>query len=539
MAKKTPRNSKLSALGLIGGQTIFLIIFCIFIVAVADKSELNLDWSLSSNFSLHPATERLCADIQTDIRIYGIWPKNPKNAYNGMLRSHKNIDRKLDIIANSNTHIQYTQLDPELDKPRIKALEEQYGELNGPAVFIANTTKKALRIPYTFSIAQTLENNIGSALLALESNINTKIYILKGHGELVQGGGDHNGIDYLLRILKTNGYEVIILDPAKLSALQRIPKDGVLFIPGARSPLGSQAITAVREFMQDGGNALILADHRCPQDLSTLLRQRGILIGNGFPSVPFSAAAFQETAPVGKPQILCSAEQSLVGNEGRLDRLQILPNQTYVHNVDSEQQRHFLVPQNHPCTSRSHYSGRYIVSPFSSSSLALDPEKMDDKGEGLGEIMNQLGTVPYRITRLISMYGNNIWPAHEKNSQLLNNPLADNPPQLYTLAYAFEYKLSQDTVVKDSTSRMVIWSSRQAASNLILKQGTLANELFILDSLAWLDFRENSSNIPPSTFNSFKVECSDETLRWVMILLVIIIPMLSLGGAILTWWDRR
>ncbi|NRA40266.1 MAG: Gldg family protein, partial [Planctomycetes bacterium] len=522
-------SSKLSSLGLIGGQAVFIIIFCIVLIAVADKSDVRTDWSLSADYSLHPATERLCNEINIDIHIYALWPKKSSKVYGNLLRNHKNIERKLEIIAKSNNHIQYTYLDPDLDKPQLKALAEQYGELKAPAIYVANDDKKIIRIPYTYAIAETLENNIGSALLALQSGADTKIYLLAGHGELRIGGGDDDGIDFLTRLLITNGYTLVTLDPNKLDKLQRIPKDGVLFIAGATSALGKECITAVREFMQDGGNTFILADHRSPVDLCTLLRQRGVLVSKGFPAIDFSAAAFKEDAPVYQAQILCSAEQSLVGSEGRLDRLQLDPSHIY---YDREKNPHFLVPQNHPCTSRSHYSGRFLQSPYTAYCLPIDPER-----PGLGEIMKELGTAPYRIDHVISIYGNNVWPAQEKNTKLLRNTNADKAPRDYPLACTVEYALGQDSVVKDARSRMVLWASRQAASNLLLKQGTLANELFILDSLAWLDFRENSSSIPPSTFNSFKVECSDGTLQTVMILLVIVIPMLSLGGAILTWWD--
>ena len=519
---KTNAKDKLKSIGLIGGQTIFAIVFLLIVLGASDKANFSLDWSLSGSHSLHPATERIASSIKQEIAIYGIWPISPDDgqveAY--ILQHQRSVKEKLKRIAGNSSLLTFSHIDPRLDKPKLTKLEESQGVLDSLNVYVCANNGRQIKIPYGYYFEQELESNITSALLAVQETKSTTLSILTGHGELDPGKRDlDDSLSVFNKTCQKNGIETLILTPAKLSQVNRIPQDSILCIPGATSDLGPDTLKHIDTFLQAGGNALILADYRCPRDLSTLLRYKGIMLGSG---ITKADDIFNNQAPYRKPMIVCSADQSLQLQDGRYDRLNLIND-----NINNT----------HPVSMRSFNSGRSLLLPYSSLMSPIIPEQFVQIIPDFPEQMQAKGTTPYRIEQLLRINGK-LWPSPIEMIKVFPEQIKESK-QNVPLGVAVRYQLGDDAVVKDKESRLVIIASRQFAADRTLSQSKYANDLILMDAIQWLSFRQQQSEIPPSSFKALQVDCTESSLNMIGYGLILFLPLLCLGLVILTWWDRR
>ena len=519
-------SKKTKLLGFIGGQTIFGILFLLVLIAAADKSGLRSDWSLSGTYSLNPATERIASNTQQNVSIYGIWPKFPEDGSReaAFLRNQKTVIEKIKLIASQSAKISFEHIDPNIDKPRLKQVEEKIGLTSSPSIQLVADNGRQIKVPYGYYFDRELESSISSALLSLEAKDTVKLSVLSGHGELGRADNNDDSCSLLLQQLKQSGYELLELNPTKLSSLGRIPQDSVLFIPGSTADLGPDTIKHIDQFLQAGGNALILADYRCPKDLSALLRKRGIMLGNG---ICAPNEIFNPQPALLPPSIVCSSDQSIITNDGRYDRISLMSSQDYP-----------AITLEHPIAQRTVKSNRALLMPYNSLSQPIFRDVFAKGFSDFDQRMQKQGTAPYKIDPLITIAGKNVWYREIKDAKSFPDNLNDKI-KVFHLGVSVRYKLDIDAVVKDKESRMVVLASRQCASDAVISQTKYANDLFLLDACAWLGFREQSSDIPPSSFQELQVNCSESTMTMLGYVMLLLIPMLCLALAMLTWWDRR
>ncbi len=519
-------SQKTKLMGFIGGQTIFGILFLLVLVAAADKSDLRSDWSLSGTYSLHPATERIAKNIQQEATIYGIWPKYPEDNSRdaAFLRNQKTVIEKIKLIAAQSPKLRFEHIDPNIDKPRLKQVEEQIGTSSSRSIHIVASNGRQIKVPYGYYFDRELESSISSALLAVEQKETVQISVLSGHGELGQSDNADDSCRLLLQQFKQSGYELLELNPNTLSTLGRIPQDSVLFIAGPTADLGSDTVKHIDDFLSAGGNALVLADYRCPKDLSALLRKRGMMLGHG---ICAPDQIFNPDPPVLVPSIICSSDQSIITNDGRYDRISLISTPDYP-----------AIAMEHPVAQRTVKSNRAILMPYNSLSQPIFRQSFAQGLKDFEQHMQAQGTVPYKIDPLITIAGPNVWYTSLNNAKKFPEDLNDKT-KVFHLGVSIRYQLAVDAVVKDNESRMVILTSRQCASDSVISQTKYANDLLLLDAIAWLGFREQSSDIPPSSFTELQVSCSESTMTMLGYLMLLVIPMSCLALAMLTWWDRR
>ena len=521
---KTNVKQKFKSLGLIGGQSLFALGLLLLIIAATDKSDIRFDLSLSGNYSIHPATKRIVNDLKQDVHIYGVWNNRPNNQNEAaVLRNQKNVREKIKRIAELSPRLSFTHLDPQVDLPKIKEIEEGFTKMGGSNLYIRAANNRQIVVPYGYTFDQQLENTVGSALLAVESQEEIVLSVLTGHGELQRiAQSPDDSLSQFEKLCSQNGIRCDFLDPARLSKLGRIPPDTILCIMGPTSPYGTDTIKHVQTFLQAGGNALVLADYRSPPDLCTILRWRGVVVGSGM-SKPEDY--FKSGVPYRKPMIVLSADQSISLNDGRYDRLNILNTEGSI-NINPE----------HQSTRLTASSGRTLLFPYTSAMTPMDPQRTVGFIENFEQKMQAIGTPPYAIEPLVKIKGK-IWASNIERAKIF--PDKGLSEEEAPLAVAIRYALADDAIVKDKQSRTIVFASRQMASNRVLSQTKYANGQLLIDSVQWLAFRDQRSNIPAQSFTALQVNCSESTLNILGYLLMLIIPLSSLTFAILTWWDRR
>lgn len=510
-------------IGRLGGRTLLVLAVLAIAVAAADRSRLLVDWSADHRFSLSPALVALLQEQQDAVELVSIWPQEVDGVA-------KPIADGLRLMAERSPRITYRHIDPVLHKPALAEFESRYREAIVPAIYVVRpATRRAFRIPLNNSTRQVLQRDVGGALVALAETHPPQVSLLQGHGELRAGGGDDDGGDQLVRALELAGF---VVTPVELARGGRITPSSLLLIAGPVAPLGAD-LAAVRAHLADGGAALALIDDRAPADLSLLLRQRGVLCGAALPAGLRQAldgggdlsAVLGPDGPSLPPRIIVSLRHHAIGQEAAFPHHNLL--------LDGDQLHH-----DHPVTTRAAASGQSVLSPWTSPVQVLQPNAFPDQlAKRVQTAFASLGTAPFAAVSLMRSLPQDAWTKGRGDPLQAPEDLARQ--QALPLAWAVESVQTADSVRDDRGARLVVWGSRQAASDGVLGQGRFANADLLVDAARWLARREQSSAIPAAESTVFRVEASDNVLLWLSALLVAIIPCACIGVAIMTWWERR
>lgn len=509
-------------LGRLGGRTLLILAVLAILVAAADRSRLFVDWSADHRFSLSPALVTLLEQQQEPLELVSIWPMEVDNVA-------QPIADGLRLMAERSPKIDYRHIDPVLHKPTLAEFEKRYREASVAVYVVRPATGRAFRIPLNDSTRQVLQRDVGGALVALADPNPPTISLLQGHGELRPGGGAEDGADQLIRSLELAGFIVTPVEPARGD---RIAASSLLLIPGPVAPLGPD-LTPVRAHLADGGPTLALVDDRAPADLSLMLRARGVLAGAALPADLRQAmtptgdlvAALGPSGANLSPRIVVSLRHHAVGQEAAFPHHNLL--------LDGE-----LLNPDHPVTTRAAGSGQSVVSPWTSPVQVLQPGSFPEEvAKRLQGAYATLDTAPFAAIPLLQSAPADAWT--KARAEPFQVPDTLDKQSVLPLAWAIESMQTDDSVRDDRGARLVVWGSRQAASDGVLSQGRFANADLLVDAARWLLRRERATAIPEAETTAFRVDASDGLLFWLSALLVAAIPCACIGVAILTWWDRR
>ena len=339
---------------------------------------------------------------------------------------------------------------------------------------------------------------------------------MSGHGELRPNGGAEHGADRLDRLLTQAGFRTIALTPATTVAPSPA---SVVIVPGPMAPLGDRALALLDQHLLDGGGLLVLADDRAPEDLRAWLRRHGVAHG-GLPPAPDPRQGSQPPAA-----ITVSLTRHQAGQEVRFPYHNLL--------LDGP-----LLNPGHSITGPVAAEAIPLLSPWTSPLWLIDPRALPEaEATALRGAYAALGTAPFGGEILATSAKADAW-LKLRAAPLEDPEHLDQAPPI-PLAVAVEYAPRADSVRAGIGGRLVVWGSRQVASDGILAQGAFANEGLLRRAADWLARRSPPSDIPPAENAAFQVQASDGTLSFLTGLLLVVVPCLCLGAAMLMWWDRR
>jgi hypothetical protein len=519
-APPTPAGSHwLARLGGLGGRTVLVLLALAVVGAAADRSRLLFDWSADHRFSLSASLTRILRAQTEPVELVGIWPEDVADAV-------RPIADGLRLMTLENPRISTRHIDPVLHQPLLAEFARRYREAASPSVYVVRGDR-AFKIPLSAGTRRVLQREIVGALVALADPHPPVVNLLQGHGELRPGGGDDDGADWLVRSLELAGFQVRPLELARTGA---IPADGVLVVAGPVGPLGKADVAAVAEHLNDGGAALVLADDRIPVDLAALLRRRGIFIGPDLPpridagmdADQFAAALVPEAGPT---PVMVSMRHHFVGQETEFPHHQLL--------LDRD-----LISPDHIATAQVAASGQSVLSPWTTPVFVLEPGRFEgDFGLRLAEAYAKLGTPPFQAAPLLWTAPGDCWEKYRAAPLVAPKQIAKMPSRI--LALAVVSQPTSTSVRQGRGARLVVWGSRQAASDRVLGQERFANAALLVDLVKWLADRQSATDIPESESAAFQVNATDQAMFWLMGILVAVLPCVCLGAAMLAWWERR
>ncbi len=495
-----------SRFGALGGRTIAMLLLLVLIVAAADKSRAVYDASADKRFSLSPKLIELLRAQNEPVTLWTFWPKSVDEPL-------APITAVLEAATRAQHTVTLKRIDPETNRPELDRFVSDFNETPViPGLYITRGAR-AFRLPLA---REVLQRELGGALISLADPHPPSVLVLQGHGELRPGGGETDGADVMLRNLAVSGYRVQTIDAGFTGAL---PADAVVVVPGPTSPLGTAHCELLAQHLRDGGGLLVLADDRLPADLGALLRRRGVITGANKPKAFDGAAAelLAADAPLAPATAVFSISRHFRGQE-----------QIAYHNLLLDPG---MLEPAHPITALAAAGGVQVLSPWTTAILV---PLVDDE---LAKAFVAAGTPPFVPTILMRTAPADAWS--QPRGRLPQAPADLSQQKPIPLAAALEYQAATGSVRAGVGARVVVWGSRQAASDGVLAQGNFANATVLIDAVHWLARRTPPADIPAAETAVFQVQASDRTMTLLMALLCAVIPCLFIGVAILTWWDRR
>lgn len=508
----------------LGGQTLAVLVLTMLAIAAAARADLRLDASADARFSLDPVLVDLASTLAEEVSLVALWSRRDDGR--GEAALGRWLDERLKRLAASAPKLRLQHIDAILDQPEIERFAQEHGEAVAPSLYVLREGRRPFRIPLTGALPFTWQRDLGGALVAVTSSTQTPVYVFQGHGELTLDGGDAHGLSALLHRLELAGFaRATRLGPAELSRWGRVPGDGILLIPGPTAPLGEEAVRALDAYLRDGGAAMILADHRCPDDLALLLRRWGLIIARG--QVANLAELGSDLPSRGEVPVVHHVDASQRGPDRRFTRLLLGPGQGLASGVGPN-----------PLTDQVAASRRTVISPDSTPLAWLTSDLLDDES-----VAKRISAFDLHLPRQvlpaldITVDGRVSWLAASTAAPDQAPP--DQPTGRLPLAAGFTWSPHPRSANPDRGARVLLWGSRAAAADRWLGDPLYANDLLLADAAAWLADRGASVPIARQDFRRYQVDISDGGLDLLMILLVAVIPCLCIGAAIITWWERR
>ena len=492
--------------GIIGGPTSVIAILLIVAVAAASRSGVAADLSADHRFSLSPALTRHLAAVDVPLDLVGVW----EDQDDGPLGPISDAGRGMAAAAQRGS---WKRLDPLRNRPALADFAARHGDPSPPALWVVRG-ERATRIGLNRASRLTLQRDVAGALITRADPAPPTVRLLQGHGELRPEARGDDGCGQLLGVLAASGLRSAVLDAATTAAP---PPSDVLAVLGATSPLGGATLGRLDAHLRDGGGVLVLTDDRGAPDLAVWLRRHGVLVTGGVPRALVeerkSESLLDPASPVLPPRHLVSLTRHVVGGERDLPHHNLLLRGAENLNPD------------HVLTTALVAGGLQLLSPFTGACDAIPPQALADVG------------VQYLPTPLLSTIPGDVWERARGEALAVPKELEQNRPR--SLAWALTYTPASDAASAARGARLVVWGSRQAASDAVVGQAAFANGQFLAGACRWLAHRDAPPEVPEAELRAFQVSLSDRALDLLIAILAVLVPVLCIGGALLAWMGQK
>ncbi|NCS25039.1 MAG: ABC transporter [Microcystis aeruginosa BS13-02] len=252
-----------------GTQTLITTIIVLSVIGLINFLALRypyrVDLTENQIFSLSPQTERLLTNLSKPVKVW-IFSSRGISA---------NEEELLANYQRKNPQFQYEIVNPE-KKPNIAQEFKKLADDNLSRVYLQYGDKK--QPLKTISEEESLtEAKLSNAIETAKTNRTLTAYFLQGHGENAikepQGG-----LVQAVNSLEAKGYQV---EPLNLVERSTIPNNAdVIIIASPKRKIFPQEVTALKNYLEQGGKILLMIDPQTETGLEPLLTPWGVKLDN-------------------------------------------------------------------------------------------------------------------------------------------------------------------------------------------------------------------------------------------------------------------
>jgi ABC-type uncharacterized transport system involved in gliding motility auxiliary subunit len=264
--------------------TVLAIALLGLLAFLSTRYHTRWDWTEASSHSLTDQTQKVLDSLEDDVSVTAFYSAIAAPAARDVL----------DRYAYRSDRFQVAYVDPQARPGLVESLGVTTEKLTGGLVHIQLGEESV-------EVDELTEERLTNALVKLTRRDKKKVYFLEGHGERpIDGDGSdgEGGFAFARESLENENYEV---ETILLAAQGGVPEDAdVLIAAGPTRPFFPTEVEALRAWVAGGGALLVLVDPGSETELSGLVAEWGVTLGNdvivdrvqglfGRPVSPFAA----------------------------------------------------------------------------------------------------------------------------------------------------------------------------------------------------------------------------------------------------------
>jgi ABC-type uncharacterized transport system involved in gliding motility auxiliary subunit len=246
-----------------GASAALLIVIALGVAVLANAVSLryNARWDLTENkrHSLSPQTVKLLKALKTPVEAIGFFRSDTpgKRTAEDLLKQYAQA---------SDGKFAYRVEDPD----RSPGLARRYGVETYGTIVMQSGEKSE-------KVLDAEEERLTNALVKVTRPGNPIVYFVKGHGERDISSAERTGMSQAKEQLEKANYTVKDLELARTG---KVPPDAaVVIVPGPRTDLLPPELTAIDDYLAQGGHVLVMADPLQADGLAKYLAKYGVTLG--------------------------------------------------------------------------------------------------------------------------------------------------------------------------------------------------------------------------------------------------------------------
>ena len=483
-----------------GGFSTIMVVLAIAIVvvlnviasAVETKAGLKIDLTSNKIYSLSAQTESNIRSIMNK--------KNENGEYSNefVIYSFANdytqdnlIGKTLERYAALSNNITLSVLDPAKDSILRNKFSGVSDQVEDKTVVVFNSKKNSFRvITYKDMYYTDTENNVSywtleqkltSAFMFLDSGrAQTNVYFLTGHGETVTNVKFSERAKLLKEKLEEENFKVDNID----LAMNDLRSGDILIVIGPSSDISEQDRDKVIKFLDANGKALFFLDPS-----SSRLKNFEAILDHYM--IKF------------KNEIVCENDESRHTQNSPLDLVpEVISNKEITNGIINSKS--------------SVYAGScaYLEEYNPSSDLLTVLPLLNTSDRSV--------CIPYE-DYITGAYENKMSEYTEEKRRCIGLAL---------------YQKDSSSMQIDEGTRICVFSSSELA--LGERSGSAGNVSLIKNCVNWVDNKTNTISISGVQMNAYELSIADAaTVKTLVTIVIIVIPVLILGGGVIIWLRRK
>lgn len=458
------------------------------------RYHLRLDLTDSQLFTLSPQSRELVSNLPETMKVW-------------LFSKEQNIqDRELlDNYHRQSNKFKFEYVDPQL-KPGIA---EKFGVKDYGEVYLEFQNKRQV-VQIISENERLSEVKLTARLQQITSSKTAKIYFLQGHGEHPLSASKGAISQAIQGLIDKN----FITSGLNLAEQPQVPDDAaVIVVAGPQKELLTGEITALQNYLNRGGNLLLMIDPNTNPKIDTILKDWGVRLDNRL-AIDTSGANLQ----LGPAAILVTeyGQHPITKDFGKNISVYPLTRPLEIDSVSGIESMALLKTKPYP------------------SSWAESDQKSEKLEFNEGKDLKGPLTLGVALTRKLS----NPIPTTLPSPIPTNSPapIPTNSPSPISTTLPSPISTTSQPTAKES--RLVVFGNSNFAADGLFEQ-QLNGDVF-LNSVSWLSQQDQQLlSIRPKEPKNRRIVISTLQANLLTIAAVFLLPLIGLGTGFVIWWKRR
>ncbi|MFN7204045.1 MAG: GldG family protein [Aphanizomenon sp.] len=457
------------------------------------RYHLRLDLTDSQLFTLSPQSRELVSNLPETMKVW-------------LFSKEQNIqDRELlDNYHRQSNKFKFEYVDPQL-KPGIA---EKFGVKDYGEVYLEFQNKRQV-VQIISENERLSEVKLTARLQQITSSKTAKIYFLQGHGEHPLSASKGAISQAIQGLIDKN----FITSGLNLAEQPQVPDDAaVIVVAGPQKELLTGEVTALQNYLNRGGNLLLMIDPNTNPKIDTILKDWGVRLDNRL-AIDTSGANLQ----LGPAAILVTeyGQHPITKDFGKNISVYPLTRPLEIDSVSGIESMALLKTKPYP------------------SSWAESDQKSEKLEFNEGKDLKGPLTLGVALTRKLS---NQTSPTPTPIPTNSPTPIPTNSPT--PIPTNSPTPIPTNSPAKAKESRLVVFGNSNFAVDGLFGQ-QLNGDVF-LNSVSWLSQQDQQLlSIRPKEPKNRRIIISTFQANLLTISALFLLPLIGLVTGFIIWWKRR